>query len=242
MCELAPLPDGFGETRDALHRVAVHVLARRRHALSGKIGLRAAPGGIGTPAAGPEHEILRTTGALLVRERTGATASRASIDLGTATLRDAAALADVDLSAPFDAGHDTPPVGDPDARLGVDHLAAIVLARWYDLAWSTLDAVASALPPTSTPSVLQLWPEHFDAGCDVGAGAGRVNLGASPGDGFHPEPYLYVGPWGPERRGDAGFWNAPFGAALCHGELLDAPDPEIAAVSFLMRGVELLAG
>jgi hypothetical protein len=89
---------------------------------------------------------------------------------------------------------------------------------------------------------VQLWPEHFDAGCDVAAGGGRVNLGASPGDGFHSEPYLYVGPWGPERPGDATFWNAPFGAAFGHGELLDAGEPVAAAVAFLTKGVELLAG
>ena len=52
------------------------------------------------------------------------------------------------------------------------------------------------------------------AGDDV-----RANLGASPGDAYEPEPYLYVGPWGPERPGDPGYWNAPFGAVLRRGEL-----------------------
>ena len=33
--------------------MATHVLARRRHAVSGRFGLRATPGGIGTPAFGP---------------------------------------------------------------------------------------------------------------------------------------------------------------------------------------------
>ena len=50
-----------------------------------------------------------------------------------------------------------------------------------------------------------LWPEHLD----VGLAVGEVNLGVSPGDSQHPDPYAYVGPWTP-REGD--FWNTSFGA------------------------------
>ena len=71
---LAELPASFAATRDTVHRIATHILGRRRHDLSGKFGLRATPGGIGTPAFGPEHEVVRITGTTLVRERTGATA------------------------------------------------------------------------------------------------------------------------------------------------------------------------
>jgi hypothetical protein len=46
-----------------------------------------------------------------------------------------------------------------------------------------------------------------------------VNYGVSPGDGFLPEPYAYVGPWTP-REGE--FWNAPFGAVRRASELADA--------------------
>jgi hypothetical protein len=87
-----------------------------------------------------------------------------------------------------------------------------------------------------------LWPEHFDAGCDVVDGKGRrVNLGASPGDGFSDEPYLYVGPWEGERPGDADYWNAPFGAALGYARLLAAADPVAEGVAFVQRGLTLLA-
>ena len=59
-----------------------------------------------------------------------------------------------------------------------------------------------------------------------GAGEGeRVNLGGSPGDQHFPEPYAYVGPWGPARPGDPGFWNAPFGAVLPWQALLGADLP-----------------
>ena len=35
-------------------------------------------------------------------------------------------------------------------------------------------------------------------------GTTPVSLGASPGDGFEPDPYLYVGPQNAERPGDPG--------------------------------------
>ena len=69
---------------------------------------------------------------------------------------------------------------------------------------------AATLPATPTP----------EATADD-----RVNLGASPGDGFHAEPYLYVGPWGPHRPGAPGFWNAPFGAVLGWG--LERPTRDV---------------
>jgi hypothetical protein len=235
---LLPLPPSYESTRDALQRVAVHVLARRRHALGGKIGLRATPGGIGTPAAGPEHEVVRTSGPFLLRERTGAAASTVAVDLRTATLADAARLVEVDLAADFSAGADTPPVGDPDEVLSVDAASAAALAGWYALGWAVLDGVATA---AATPSVIQIWPEHFDAGCDVAIGEGRANLGASPGDAFHAEPYLYLGPWGEDRPGDATYWNAPFGAVLGSEALRASEDPVATGVTFLRRGLALLA-
>jgi hypothetical protein len=235
------LPDGFGATRGALHRVAVHVLGRRRSALVGKFGLRVSPGGIATPAAGPEHEVLRTDGARLIRERTGDAPRTDVLDLGAATLAEAAAFADVDLDADFSAGHDTPPVGDPDVALGVDHAAATALGGWYAFGWQALDAALAVVGAEARPTVIQLWPEHFDAGCDLGVGDGRrANLGASPGDADHPDPYLYVGPWGEERPGDAAFWNAPFGAVLGHAALAATGDPLEGAVAFLTSGLARL--
>lgn len=234
-----PLPPTYSTTRDALQRVAVHVLARRRKDLIGKFGLRAGPDGIGTPASGPEHEVLRTSGSLLLRERTGAEASTSSIDLSTATLRTAAAFADVDLGAPLDIGHDTPPVGDPDIPLGVDDAAARAVGRWLTFAWPILDATIAAVGARAAPKVVQLWPEHFDAGCDIAAGSTRTNLGASTGDDHVDQPYLYVGPWQPPAEDP--FWNASFGAVLTYEELRSKTDPAGAAADFLATGIRLLA-
>ena len=83
-------------------------------------------------------------------------------------------------------------------------------------------------------SAVQLWPEHFDLGCNIDG----VNFGASPGDGYSPEPYIYVGPWNSDGLGGE-YWNAPFGAVLPYGELLGAGDQRQAALAFLRRGAGL---
>ncbi len=239
---LPELPPRFGETRHALHRLAVQVLARRRHALVGKFGLRAAPGGIATPAAGPEHEVLRTSGAWLLRERTGSTASTQALDLGLASLADAAAFAEVDLLAPFSVGEDTPEAGDPDEPLGVDEASALALAAWFAFGWRVLGEVVAGAGPDAAPTVAQLWPEHFDVGCDLGVGGDRrTNLGVSSGDAFRDEPYLYVGPWGDERPGDPGYWNAPFGAVLGYRDVRETEDPPARALGFARSGLARLA-
>jgi hypothetical protein len=211
-------------TRDVLQRVATHVLARARFAAVGRFGLRSTPGGFGTPAFGDEVEVLRVTGGSLVRESGG----RASLTpINGATLAGLAAFADADLSTPFEAGRDTPPIGDPDEPLAIDTAEAARLADWWHLGWRAM----------------QLWPEHFDAGTSVSIGPGendRCNLGASPGDTFSDEPYLYLGPWSAARPGDPAYWNASFGAVLPRSELLTSPDPLAAGVAFLRRGLELL--
>jgi hypothetical protein len=114
-----------------------------------------------------------------------------------------------------------------------------VIADWFDLGWRAIDAAGAAA--AGPPSTTQLWPEHFDAGAAVPFGPDaddRTNLGASPGDGFHDEPYLYVGPWGSDRPGDPSFWNAPFGAALGRADVGSLDD----AVAFFERGLSLLRG
>ena len=238
---MQPLPPAYDETRAALRRVAVHVLARRRNALTGKFGLRGTPDGFGFPATGPDHEVLRTSGSLLVRELAGTKASTSSIDLSTATLAEAAAFAEVDLGSALDVGHDTPPVGDVAARLGVDAASARALGRWLSFAWPVLDAAVAEVGPSGTPNVVQLWPEHFDAGCDIAVGASRVNLGASTGDGHQAQPYLYVQPWENDRPGDPDYWNVDFGAVLTYDELRAAADQAEAATNFLRRGMDILS-
>ena len=157
--------------------------------------------------------------------------------LDGATLAGLAAAVGVDLVAPLSVGHDTPPLGEPDAPLAIDPAHAASLGSWFELGWRALDVVTS----TADGPTIQLWPEHFDAGTSVAVGDGpdaRANLGASAGDGFHAEPYLYVGPWGADRPGDAAYWNAPFGAVLAADAVGSVDD----AVAFLRRGIDLLTG
>ena len=245
---LPVLPTTFSASRDVLQRVAVHIVARARQQGSGRFGLRVTPGGFGTPAFGDDVTRVRVSGGLLVIERAGGDGSHsAAMPIDGSSLRDLAALAGVDLDADLDVGHDTPPPGDVETPLAVDGASARVLARWYALSNVALDEVVSGVDAAATPSAVQLWPEHFDAAIDVAydtsaPGERRVNLGGSPGDGFHEAPYVYVGPWTADRPGDAGFWNAPFGAVLGYDALRDADDPAAEVAAFFGRGLGLLGG
>lgn len=208
---------------DELQLLAVHVLARRRHAVTGRIGLRITPGGFGTPPFGDHDEVLRISGGLLVRE---SNLGARSVEIDGATLREIAAFAGADLSTDFSAGHDTPSLPDPDEPISLDPTLAPDLSAWWALGVLAIDTVLA----DREAARLQLWPEHFDVGTSVGD---AVNLGASPGDAFSSEPYLYVGPWGPDRPGDEAYWNAPFGAVARRSEI-DGPDD---AVAFFAEGL-----
>ena len=202
--------------------------------------MRAAPGGIATPAFGDEPTVLRLDGARLVVERG---AGAAILDVDGATLARLADAAGADLTQPLDVGRDTPPLGDVDEPIDLDHAVAVALGRWFGFGWRVLDEVVAAAGRKASPTTIQLWPEHFDAGCDVAVGPGpddRCNLGASPGDDERPEPYLYVGPWTTARPGDRAYWNAGFGATLGLSELRASAHPLAAGVAFCGRGLELL--
>lgn len=236
-------------TRLGLHQLAVHVLARRRHAVTGHFGLRPTPGGFATPMFDGDGtgagEVVRVTGATLVIERGGTVHAEA-----LTTLARAAELAGVDLTAEFSVGHETPALADPAAALGVDPALALGLGRWWSLGAALIDEVA-ATPAVAAATTAQLWPEHFDHGATVTLAAGgadgrgdrpKANLGASPGDGYEPGPYLYVGPWSTDRPGDPGYWNAPFGAVLRRAELdgLAPAEAHARGLAFLRRGLDLL--
>jgi hypothetical protein len=218
-------------TRVALHQVAVHVLARRRQAVTGRIGLRPAPGGLATPPFGEAAEVVRVSGGLLVVERAGDAVAAPLTTLGAA-----ADLVGVDLAADLSVGAETPPLADPAAPLAIHPPSVRWLAEWWALGAEVLDEV-TALPVVTRASVAQLWPEHFDHGSVVSAGDDRYNVGASPGDAAEPGPYLYVGPWSDERPGDPDLWNAPFGAVLRQADLDRVPPDERRA-----RAVEFVAG
>ncbi|HEV7762237.1 MAG TPA: hypothetical protein VGO78_24680 [Acidimicrobiales bacterium] len=234
------LPETLPATRTALQQVAVHVLARRRHAATGRFGLRPAPGGIATPAFGDDVEVLRTCGRYLVIEQ-GATTVTTPLE----TLGRAAEAAGVDLAAHFSVGDDTPAPADPAAPLAIDDAAALVMGEWYAFGSSVIDEVVASTPAIVGSTTRQIWPEHFDLGGAVtlaGAGDPQANVGASPGDGFDPLPYLYLGPWTGDRPGDPAYWNAPFGAVLRAEQLvgLSPTDGLGRAAEFFRHGLDLL--
>jgi hypothetical protein len=226
---LAPLPDGFVETREALRRLACYVLSPARKAVTGRIGLQPTPGGFGTPVFGYDEQ-LRVEGGTLHRQRGAATDTALITSLAAA-----AAFAGVPLTDDPGVGHDIPELGDPDAPLPVSPAASDALGAWYAFSGLALEALRAGLDAEGHEcSAVQLWPEHFDLGCNVDG----VNFGCSPGDGYSAEPYVYVGPWNTDGlSGD--FWNAPFGAVLAYKELLGAGNQPEMALAFLRRGAGL---
>jgi hypothetical protein len=120
--------------------------------------------------------------------------------------------------------------------------SARALGDFYGFACSVLEELRHE-QPDEDPSLVQLWPEHFDIAIELGSEAKgrRANYGASPGDEGHDEPYLYVGPWG-EVAGE--LWNASGfnGAELTYAELLETPDQRLAALLFMRERIRALAG
>jgi hypothetical protein len=226
-----PLPDSFGSTREALHRVAEEAVAPARKPHN-EIALRQTPGGFGTPEFEFEGERIqvRVEIADIVLER-GDHAIRAPLT----SLADAGALLGAKL-LPDGLPTDSSP-------LDIDPGAAAVLADFYELASRALTGFRSSLPEGADASDINLWPEHFDIAFEAGAeeAGQRANYGASPGDDEHEQPYLYVGPWKAEVEGE--LWNATgfTGAELGYSELLDAEDAERVAVDFFRSRFEAIA-
>lgn len=230
----------FLATRQVLHRVAAHILGRRRWEVSGRFGLRVTPGGIATPMFGTDGERIRTAGTTVVREVGAITTF---MPMSGSSLRALAEFVDADISSPFSVGNETPEVGDPDQPLDLDPQHVDTITDWYHAGWIVLDTVISRLPASAQPATMQLWPEHFDIGTDVAlANGNRVNLGCSPGDSFVADPYLYVGPWDAARPGDPSYWNVSFGAVLRSSDVPAPADPIGQGVEFMNRGLDLLSG
>ena len=236
--------EGFDEpidlaTVEQLRRVATHVLARARFQATKRFSLRVTPGGFGTPEFGPDSKRVRVVGTTLVVESDAeGKASMRTKDINGGNLSLLAHLTGVGLAAPLNVGHDTPPLGQLVKRIELDLPTVDMVHRWYALVARVLDRVAVARQATGSPSVVRLWPEHFDVAFDLQARPGvRVNLGGSPGDAYIGEPYVYVGPWTDDRPGGGSYWNAPFGAARPASALASADD----VYDFLLEGVGRLA-
>jgi hypothetical protein len=226
--------EAFATTRDSWHALAEHVLCGLRHRATGKIGLRFVRGGFGTPFFG-DDEAVRVVGGGIVRT-IGDDQDRATIT----TLRNAGVFLRVPLGVPnqlFEPVTD----GDPDRTLLIDSQAAGALADWFGFATSVL-AQLRVDCAYGAPSLVQLWPEHFDVSIDAGdePSGRRATFGASPGDAEHAEPYLYVSAWQSDRinRADV-YWNESFGASMPYEALLRAPDQRAAALQFFRTGAAL---
>ncbi len=213
-------------TREALHALAEHVLSPARYAVTGRIGLRAAPGGIETPPFGPGTRVVGVDGVELVVAEAGPEGEGVFRRSRITTLRAAAEFVGVTPGAPADLYKPTTPLS-LDAPLVLDEAAARLLTDWFMLGDAALGEFAAAYAGDE-PTSAQLWPEHFDLAITAAA----VNYGFSPGDGYVAAPYAYVGPHGgPPAHGD-GFWNAPFGATRLLGEITSIEQ----AVDFLVEG------
>ena len=181
--------DGHADaaTVTALRRIAVHVVARARHQAGGRFSLRVTPGGFGTPDL-PDGRRVRVAGPTLVVESDApdAAVSR-SMAIPRASLAGLAHLAGVRLASPLDVGADTPTTGPIGVPIVIDADGITAICRWFELSAGILDRVVTGLPhKTAQPSLVRLWPEHFDVAVDLLARDGvRTNIGASPGRRLH---------------------------------------------------------
>ena len=199
-------------TREALHRLAEHVVSPSRYAQTGRIGLRPHPGGLRTPAFGPDDTVVSVElDELVVRDATGVRRQPVT------TLRAAGAFAGVEPGAPAQVYTPATPC-DLDAPLPLDREAMAVIADWYLLGAEALQRL-SKRAADEDPSEAQLWPEHLD----LAISAGQVNYGFSPGDAANPEPYTYVGPHAGRPRVDR-FWNTEFGATCTRSQVRNVSD------------------
>ena len=229
MQPLSPPPPTLIDTRLALHRLATYVIAPVRHRATGRFGLRATPGGFGTPEF--EGRRIRVEGTSLIDERPDGVRSAPITSLAAA-----AAFLEGDIDPETAAEHDSPALGDVDADLGIDADASAWLGAWFTMAFEALALVRGddASVDASEP---QLWPGHFDPAIEVGDEDHRGSYGASPGDDGIPEPYLYLSIWWPDRIGvdaDDPHWNAPSftGSVLRASDFPADTDPVEVAAEF----------
>ena len=220
---LAPLPATYIQTTQALHRLAVYVIAPAQRLANGEIVLRATPGGFSTFEY--DGHVVGVDGDQLVVDDTHRPIT---------TLNAAAAAVGITPDVGQQEQSDVPPHGELDEPLAVDPDAAHALGDWYGFATEALDTLRAEAGPTDDAWIVRIWPEHFDAAIDMGDNDlnRRGTYGASPGDRHHAGPYLYVSPWA--GRIDGFFDDPSFnGASLLHSQLVNSAEAMEAALSFL---------
>jgi hypothetical protein len=239
--QLLPVPEQLVSTRLALHRLAEQVISPAREQATGRIGLRSTPGGFGTPVFAEGIQI-RVLGGQLIVQQAGRERSAP-----ITTLADMAKHVGRELLAR--------PVTDT-VSLNVDPGASAFLGNWYGFGASVLEALLANANANSNasdgdgarerlePSLVQLWPEHFDIALEFGAerDGQRAAYGASPGDEQHPEPYLYVAPWNSVPPGELWRATAFAGAELPYVELLKAENRRETALTFFGERLAALTG
>lgn len=223
---LQPAPDGLAQTRASLHLVAAHVLSPTRARDQGEITLRWTLGGFGTPFFGSDSQ-LRIEGDVLVVQH-GEEISSGRLT----TLPDAAEFVGFDLTR-FE--------GLPDDALEIDVAASAFLGDVYGFAFNVLEELR-AESHALEPSLVNLWPEHFDVAVELGLehAGHRAAYGVSPGDAEHDEPYLYVSPWTARPEGDLWQANGFAGAELPWAELVGASDQRETALDFFRERLRAL--
>jgi hypothetical protein len=236
---LEELPAGFATGRDALHQLSFFAVAPKRHAETGKLALRYTHGGFGTPFFGADEQV-RVEGNLLIHQQGNQVRSAPITTLQAAN--DFLGIPYRDVW--FEGFHDPLISVGSDTELTVDPAITAALGEWFGFSASVLEE-ARRTPEAVDVSRVQLWPEHFDLAFEMGNldRGQRASYGASPGDGAHPEPYLYVAAWGEIDRSDT-FWNDETfnGASLPYRGLLAADDPRAVALAFIRGGFEKLTG
>ncbi|MEA1902945.1 MAG: hypothetical protein U9N56_05395 [Actinomycetota bacterium] len=236
---LNPVPANLAETRSALHHLAFFAVSPARHKAVGRMGLKDTPGGFGTPEF--DGRVARIDGDLLVHEDNGNVATQK-----ITTVREAAEFFGNDYDQDWFADwHDPVKPDDPDATLDVDGDASHFLGEWFKYGFEVLNSLRGHGVDGDDVSEAQLWPEHFDPATELGDydKGERASFGASPGDGNHPEPYLYVAAWSEVDRSNA-YWNEETfnGASLSYGEIKDSDDPLQTGLDFLLEGYRILHG
>jgi hypothetical protein len=230
---LTPFPASLATTRQSLQSLACYVLSPARKSVTGRIGLRYTRGGFGTPFFGQDRQLRIVGDALVIQDGGNAT------PVSVSTVREAARASGVALQSDPGVGRDIPAL-EPDRPLDLDAAASLALGDWYGFGASVLETVRAQLRQRGDVSRVQLWPEHMDIALSFEPGEGRAaNLGLSPGDAGHPDPYVYLGPWDMSGLRDP-FWNASFGAVLDSGTILDAGDQRWAALDFFAEGLRRL--
>ncbi|MGA7096943.1 MAG: hypothetical protein WB245_05190 [Acidimicrobiia bacterium] len=237
MIDFQRLPTDFSQTRASLHQIAFFALSPARYRAVGRMGLRATPGGFGTPPY--DGVVDRVEGGLLVHETTEGVAT-ATIT----TVRDASRFFGGEYQVDWFTDFKDPLTPtDPDRPLPVGDAAARALASWFEFGFDVLGAWGRHGDEEDEVTEVQLWPEHFDPALEMGVEArgGRASYGCSPGDPTHDEPYVYVAAWSQVDRSNA-FWNdGSFnGASLGFDALSSASDPEALVLEFFERGYRLL--